>query len=671
MLMKSVLLLALTLSVSPVLSAPLALHVATNGNDSASGTSARPLATTAAALRKARENLNNEGVIILVHGGVYRMNAPIVLTPADSGSSAERPLIIAAFENEEPILSGGVRLTGWKQLPPGASDLWQTDARVQLGTNWQFRSLFVDGQRATRARTPNEGQLLRMDGARFNDQPFQFKFRPGDILPAWAATRDVELVAFEKWTSIRQFIRDVNIESNVVTLSGNSSAHTRESGARYFIENAPDAIDTPGEWRLDQQTGLVTAQFKSGANPNDMEIVVPRLTELVQFAGDIPGGKAVHHVVLRGLTFADTDWVIPADGYRDTQAAVAVRGDIFADGMTDCVIEDCRLTRLAGYGIDLGRGCQRNRIAGNELFDLGGGGVRVGETIIRTNAFDATHSNSITDNHLHRLGRLYPPAVGVFIIHSASNHVAHNHIHDLYYTAVSVGWTWGYRDSPCHHNVIEFNHMHDIGLGLLSDMGAVYTLGPQPGTVVRNNLIHDVTSFTYGGWGLYTDEGSTGIVLESNIVYRCKSAGFHQHYGKENIVRNNVFAFNRENQLMRSREEGHISFYFTNNIVLFESGNLLGSTWKNDRFVMEGNLYWDSRTANETKKDAARLKFADATLPQWQGRGHDINSLVADPQFLDAAKNDFRLRNGSPAEKLGFGPIQSGTVGVRAKAMRR
>jgi parallel beta-helix repeat protein len=219
--------------------------------------------------------------------------------------------------------------------------------------------------------------------------------------------------------------------------------------------------------------------------------------------------------------------------------------------------------------------------------------------------------------------------------------------------------------------VIEFNHMHDIGLGLLSDMGAVYTLGPQPGTVVRNNLIHDVTSFTYGGWGLYTDEGSTGIVLESNIVYRCKSAGFHQHYGKENIVRNNVFAFNRENQLMRSREEGHISFYFTNNIVLFESGNLLGSTWKNDRFVMEGNLYWDSRTANETKKDAARLKFADATLPQWQGRGHDINSLVADPQFLDAAKNDFRLRNGSPAEKLGFGPIQSGTVGVRAKAMRR
>jgi len=119
-----------------------------------------------------------------------------------------------------------------------------------------------------------------MDGARFNDKPFQFKFRSGDIKPEWAEAGDVEVVAFEKWTDIRQFIRDVNTTSNVVTLSGNSIIHTREAGARYFVENAPDALDTPGEWRLDQKTGLVTAMFKAGENPNEMEIVVPRLTEL-------------------------------------------------------------------------------------------------------------------------------------------------------------------------------------------------------------------------------------------------------------------------------------------------------------------------------------------------------------------------------------------------------
>jgi len=665
--MKSLLLL-LALVAGNAVAAPLVLHVATNGNDKASGAITRragdgPLATMEAALRKASAASMRDGVTIFVHGGIHQLAGPMVFRPEDSGVSADKPFTIAAFGKEKPVLSGGVRLTGWKQIEPA---LWQTDARAQLGTNWQFRSLFIEGRRATRARTPNESELLRMDGARFNDKPFQFKFRAGDIKPAWAEPGDVEVVAYEKWTDIRQFIRDVNTTSNVVTLSGNSIVHTRESGARYFVENAPDAIDVAGEWRLDQKTGLVTAMFKARENPNAMEIVVPRLQELVQFKGDIEGKSAVRHVVLRELTFADTDWTISKDGYRDTQAAVAIRGEVFGDGMTDCVIEDCTFTRLAGYGIDLGRACQRNRIVGNEMFDVGAGGVRVGETMVRTNAFDATHSNVITDNHLHHLGRLYPPAVGVLILQSATNRIAHNHIHDLYYTAVSVGWTWGYRESPCHGNVIEFNHMHDIGLGLLSDMGAVYTLGPQPGTVVRNNLIHDVTSFTYGGWGLYTDEGSTGIVLESNIVYRCKSAGFHQHYGKENVVRNNIFAFNRENQLMRSREETHTSFFFTNNIVTFDSGNLLGSTWKNDRFVIDGNLYWDTRAGT----DQAKLTFSGVTAEQWKARGHDTNSIFADPLFVDAARNDYRLGPGSPAVKLGFKPIDLSTAGVRPRAKR-
>lgn len=668
---RSTLIAGLLLLAFSTFAAPLVLHVATNGNDSASGAITRragdgPLATLGAALRKVRAAKSTDGVTILLHGGVHRLAEPIVFTPEDSGASVEKPFTIAAFGKEKPILSSGVRLSNWKHVV-GQSALWQADARAQLGDKWQFRSLFINGRRATRARTPNEDGLFRMDGGRFNDKPFQFKFRAGDLKPSWVETGDVEVIVFEKWTDIRQFIREVNTESNVVTLSGSSSPHTRESGARYFIENAPDALDLPGEWRLDRNSGVVSAMFKAGENPNAMEIVAPLLQELVQFKGDIAGKKAVRHVVLRGLTFADTDWSIAADGYRDTQAAVAVRGDLFGDGMTDCVIENCTFTRLAGYGIDLGRGCQRNRIVGNEIFDVGAGGVRVGETAVRNGEFDATHSNVITDNHLHHLGVLYPPAVGVFIIQSATNRVAHNHIHDLFYTAVSVGWTWGYRDSPCHANVIEFNHMHDIGQGLLSDMGAVYTLGPQPGTVVRNNLIHDVTSFTYGGWGLYTDEGSTGIVLENNIVYRCKSAGFHQHYGKENVIRNNVFAFNVENQLMRSREEAHTSFFFTNNLVLFNSGSLLGSTWKNDQFVIDGNLYWDTRWTG----NAPKPKFSDATLEQWKARGHDTNSVFADPLFVDAAKGDFRLQPSSPAARMGFKPIDLSSVGMRSAEGRK
>ena len=151
-----------------------------------------------------------------------------------------------------------------------------------------------------------------------------------------------------------------------------------------------------------------------------------------------------------------------------------------------------------------------------------------------------------------------------------------------------MGWTWGYGPNQSKGNVIEYNHIHDIGKEMLSDMGGIYTLGIQPGTRIRNNLIHDISSFTYGGWGIYPDEGSSEMLIENNIVYDCKSAGFHQHYGRENVIRNNIWAFNRENQLMRTRAEPHISFTFERNIVYFDQGRLLGSNWSGDQVRDEG-----------------------------------------------------------------------------------
>ena len=99
---------------------------------------------------------------------------------------------------------------------------------------------------------------------------------------------------------------------------------------------------------------------------------------------------------------------------------------------------------------------------------------------------------AFTDNEITNYGRIHAAACGVLVMHSGRNRVAHNHIHDGYYTGISVGWTWGYRESPAKENIIEFNHVHTIGQGMLSDMGGIYTLGPQPGTVVRGNYFHDV-----------------------------------------------------------------------------------------------------------------------------------------------------------------------------------
>ena len=662
---------------TPLHARSLVLNVATNGNDSWSGELPTPtadgregpLATLAGAVAHAREYRRRypstyNSTAILLRNGIYRLTEPLVLTPEDSGADAGHAMVITSYPNERATLSGGERIQGWQPVP-GKPDQWQTEIADVRDGRWFFRQLFVNGQRRQRARTPNDG-FFRIEGDSPRGKPAKFKFKAGDIKPEWAAAGDVELVAFLAWSDLRMPIVAVDTNANVVTLAGEPRESNREANAQYFIENTPDALDQAGEWYLDRKKGILTYWALPGENPNRLDVIAPRLNHLIALQGDLAALHLVHHVVLRGLTFAHTDWTLPPEGQADTQAAIAVAGDVRAEALVDSTIEDCTFTHLGGYGLELGRGCQRIRVVGNEFVDLGAGGIRVGETRIRPADIDQCTGHTITDNHLHQLGRVYAAGVGVLILQSGHNRVAHNEIHDLYYTAVSVGWNWGYQETPCHDNVIEFNHLHHIGLRQLSDMGAIYTLGIQPGTVIRHNLIHDVEAFTYGGWGLYTDEGSTGIRLENNVVYHCKSAGFHQHYGRENLVQNNIFAFNRENQLMRSRDEEHLSFTFTNNIVYFDSGDLLGSSWKNDRFLIDGNLYFDSRP--EARPET--MRFSGATLKEWRQRGHDLNSAVADPLFVNPSRFNFRLTPNSPALKRGFVPIDLATVGIRRKGQR-
>jgi hypothetical protein len=145
-------------------------------------------------------------------------------------------------------------------------------------------------------------------------------------------------------------------------------------------------------------------------------------------------------------------------------------------------------------------------------------------------------------------------------------------------------------------------------------------------------------------------------VAESNIVYHAKTGGFHQHYGKENVFRNNIVAFCRLDQLQRTRDEEHLSFTFERNIVYFDRGTLFGSSWKNDRFKLTRNLYW--RTDGKPI-----VGWNNTPWPDWQAKGHDVDSRVADPMFVDAERFDFRLKPGSPAEKLGIQPIDLTGVG--------
>ncbi len=629
------------------------IEVAPAGNDSAAGTPAAPVRSLRVALDRARAT--KDVTTIVVRDGRYEQDAALEISADDSR------ITIQAAPGARPVVSGGRRITGWKK-DAAKPDLWHVSLPEVAAGGWYFHQLFVDGERVQRARTPDEGFFRTADRLGTNS-PIALTFKPGDIRAEWASLPDARLVMLMKWTDLQLPIRSVDTTRNVAMLPGGPRDYWMdEKDARYWVENVPDALNAPGEWYLDRKTGELSFVAPAGVDPNKSQVVAPRIVTLLRISGSEKTRQAVSGVTLRGLTFAETDYDVPVDGVVSPQAAVPVRGAIRVEYAVDCTLVNCTLENLGGYALDLGRGAQRWHVSHCEIRGAGGGGIRIGEPGDRKpDEFTACRDHEILDSHLHRLGRIFAPACGIIVFQSGGNKILHNEINDLYYTAISVGWNWGYEETPCRGNVIAFNHLHDIGQGRLSDMGGIYTLGIQQGTILRNNLIHDVVSYDYGGWGLYPDEGSTGILLEDNVVYHCKSSGFHQHYGRENIVRNNIFAFNRENQLMRTRDEAHVSFYFTNNIVSFDSGNLLGSSWKNDRYVIDGNLYFDTRAGT----DATKMKFADGTWAQWQARGHDKTSVIADPLFRNAAKRDFTLSPESPALKMGFRPIDLSTVGPR------
>ena len=133
--------------------------------------------------------------------------------------------------------------------------------------------------------------------------------------------------------------------------------------------------------------------------------------------------------------------------------------------------------------------------------------------------------------------------------------------------------------------------------------------------------------------------------------------GFHQHYGRDNIVRNNIFAYARDWQIQRTRAEAHRSFTFEHNIVLWNKGMLLDGNYSGTNYLFASNLYWPVGGGD--------VRFDKWSFEQWKQRGQDAGSLIADPRFVGVAADDYGLHPDSPAFKLGFQPINLKAVGPR------
>ncbi|MBK9137996.1 MAG: right-handed parallel beta-helix repeat-containing protein [Verrucomicrobia bacterium] len=661
------------------------VHVAPDGNDQWSGRLRRPnqertdgpLASLSAARDAARRLRAAFGrpvpINILVQGGRYRLNEPLILDPRDSGTS-NAPVIITAAPGERPVFSGGELIAGFRP----AGDRWEAELPEVKAGRWYFRQLWVNGERRPRARSPNTG-YHRIAGllpgpprpnalAVMQDR---FQFEPGDLRP-WDRLGDVNVILMHSWETSIHPVKTVDATSNIVELAAPLKEWWGlgywERAQRYYVENALELLDQPGEWYLNRETGILTYWPRPGERLGEVEIVAPRLREFVRLAGNADQGEFVDHVTLQGLAFHHADWELHPNGNSSTQAAVEVPAVVTANGARHCAIEGCEIAHIGTYGIWFRRGCKDGRIQRNRLFDLGAGGIRLGEPNMARSDAAETSRIWVDNNHLFAGGRVYAGAVGVWLAHSSHNRVSHNDIHDLYYTGISVGWNWGFETNRTHHNVIEFNHVHNLVHGVLSDAGLIYCLGVSPGSVIRNNVLHDIWPYATPafGWGIYLDAKCGGYLVESNLVYNTRSGGLmFNNGGHAHTIRHNIFALSAEHALWPYSAEQPTTF--RHNIVYLTQGDLLipNGEWSLGERIARGqsigdwndNLYWHTGQGE-------RLRFYRHRFGEWQRLGLDRNSRVADPLFVKAAGHDFRLRPESPAFELGFREPDLSRVGL-------
>ena len=442
-------------------------------------------------------------------------------------------------------------------------------------------------------------------------------------------------------------------------------------GERFLVDNVREALGEPGQWYLDRRSGELTYIPLPGEQPEKTTVIAPRAERLLVIEGDLKNHRYVEHLRFLGLTLAHSNWVMTSRGQSCGQSESNLDGAVSATGGRNLVFDGCAVRHVGAYAMDFGAGCRDNLVENCEIIDMGGGGMQIGHAgngpVPRGGDPEmlASH-NTVRQCLVAHGGRMHAEAAGVWIGDCPYNVVEHCDIYDFYQIGVSVGWTWGYYASQAHHNDVGFNHIHTLGQGVLSDLGAVYTLGVSPGTRIHDNRLprhplqprrlRRLRPLQRRGLQRHRHGEQPRLPRLLRLVppplrqgepppqqhLRLRRRGPDPADPRRAARRRRLRA---EHRLLEQQEPG--------------AGQLLGQP----RQVRPQPLLEHGGKADPILRQRRRRTKSGSSKC-----GQDQHSLMADPLFVAPEKDDFRLKEGSPALAIGFKPFDFSQAGRKRPA---
>lgn len=649
------------------------LIVSPDGDDTADGTEANPLKTPERAkeLLKEKKDELSGSVTVWFREGTYNIADTITFTADDAQNVTYR-----SYPGEKVVFNGSKEISDWNETEINGVKAFVTDVAIDSEDDY-FRSLFKGNKRLARSQYPKNDVFTIADPASDEGIPSEWNvefFTHGlafyahkeDVLD-FANISDVEVKVMHYWCDEHLPLHSVDVETGRIETAKTTAMTLREDD-NYIFENVKEALSLPGEWYLDRSEQKLYYIPEEGDTVDNTVLYAGVTEQFLAFDN-------AQNIAFQGIDFVNSDWV-PVDGsfFRDVfdethplfdniryggehpQAAYEVPAAINISASKGVDFTDCLFENISYTAVKFNNASENCNITSCKFNEIGGNAVFIdGEFVVPA----TTKNINVTDCHIGFYGRIFNNAIGILLTHAIDCDLSHNEIHDGWYTGISVGWNWGYADNPTNGIKINNNLIYNIGNGWLSDMGGIYTLGIQPDTVISGNVIHNVGCYEgstgYGGWGIYLDEGSSEILVEKNLVYDCSSNCFHQHYGKDNMIRNNIFAFGGDGQFLITRHEEHNSLFLYNNIIVGNKTLMYKSATDKDWFTDDANLYWDYGTTGNLVYSGHSMKVGERhSLVIMTVRGYYNNAVYADPVFRDIENRDFTLAENSPALATGF-----------------